>query len=480
MGDVTDALARFTAALSLDAVPPAVGARAQRLVLDAAAIAVRARADGESTAALLAGLAAAGLAPGSCGLFGTAETCAPAAAAGINAALVHTLDFDDTHMGASVHVGAPVVPAGLAAAQAAGADGRVAVAAVVAGMEVMIRLARALDPPRHYARGYHPTATTGVFGAAAAAARALGLDAGQTAAAFGIALSSAAGTLQFHANGAWTKRLQVGLAAEAGVRAAFLARYGFTGAADAVEGARGLLAVFSDGAEPARATAGLGSVWETLSIGVKPYPACRFAHAAIDGLLDLRREMGLDAVEAARIAFVEVGLSRKALAAVAEPEARKRRARNVVDAQFSIYFLTAAALLTGGVRWDDYPRLIGDAAVNALAARVRPLQDETVEALYPAAMAGRVTIVLDDGRRLTRHVPEPSGEPGCFPSDAALRDKAIALAGPVLGEAGAGALCAAALDLAGVGPDALFGAAAAVLEQPAFIRTRLSCSNYME
>lgn len=458
MADAATTLAAFTAALGGRNLPDAVAARAAALTLDAVAIATRARFDGDSTPALLEGLAAAGIADGPCGLIGDDATAAPAAAAAINATLVHTLDFDDTHVGASVHVAAPVVPAALAAAQAADADGRETVAAIVAGMEVMTRLGCALVPPRHYARGYHPTATTGVFAAAAAASRALRLDAEASERAFGIALSSAGGTLQFHANGAWTKRLQVGLAAEAGVRAAFLARAGFTGAADPVEGERGLLRVFTDAPEPERATAGLGETWETLAIGVKPYPACRFAHAAIDGLLEIAAEAGLGPDAAARVAAVEIGLSRKALGAVAEPEPRKRRARNLVDAQFSAYFLAAAALREGGVRWDDYPRLIGDPEIDALAARVHCAHDAEVEALYPAAMAGRVAVRFADGARADRFVPEPSGEPSRFPDEAALRAKAVALAAPSLGAAGASALCDAALGLSAHGPDALMAA----------------------
>lgn len=456
MTRITPTLAAFCAAATQSTPPAKVRMRASLLVLDAVAIAVRAAHDGDSTPALLAGLGAAGLAEGPCGIAGRRQSLAPAPAAGINAALVHTLDFDDTHIGGSIHVTAPVVPAALAAAQAVGADGARTLSAIVAGMEVMTRLGRALVPPRHYARGYHPTATSGVFGAAAAAGVALGLDAAGMESAFGIALSSAAGTLQFHANGAWTKRLQVGLASEAGVRAAFLAQAGFRGAAEAIEGERGLLAVFTDMADPDAVTAGLGTAWETLEIGVKPYPACRFAHAALDGLLELQSEAGFTAQD---IRGIRVGLSRKALAAVAEPEPRKRHAANIVDAQFSVYFLAAAALLTGGVRWDDYPGLIGRADINALADRVTARHDTEIEALYPRRMAARVEVELVDGRTLERKVDSPSGEPDRFPDRAAFEAKATSLAAPVLGAEGAAKLCSAALALEELGPDRLMRAA---------------------
>lgn len=450
MEDITRQLAEFCAGLTPASIPANVRCRAELLAMDAMAIAIRAAHDGDSTPALIKGLRDAGLAEGRCTAVGQTGGVGPAAAAGINAALVHTLDFDDTHIGASIHVTAPVVPAALAAGQAVGASGAQVLAGIVAGMEVMTRLGRALVPPRHYARGYHPTATSGTFGATAAAAVTMGLPADRIDAAFGVALSSVAGTLQFHSNGAWTKRLQVGLASEAGVRAAFLARAGFRGVDRAVEGERGLLRVFTDAPEPTLATAGLGRQWEVMEIGVKPYPACRFAHAAIDALL----EMALDSAAVERI---EVGLSRKALAAVAEPEPRKRHARNIVDAQFSVYFLAAAAVLTKGVRWDDYPDLLGRADVDALADCVDAVHDPAVEDLYPRRMAARVRVTLTDGRVLEKLVEQPSGEPDSFPSAEALREKAMTLIVPVLGES-ARDFCDRALSLEALDAGVLFAA----------------------
>ncbi|PZX15106.1 2-methylcitrate dehydratase PrpD [Palleronia aestuarii] len=451
MAEITGKLAEFVSTLQAEGIPRTVRDRAALLTLDAVAIAVRAMHDGDSTPSLLAGFRDAGAGPGPCTVAGHGTRLAPAAAAGLNGALVHTLDFDDTHIGASAHITAPVVPAALATAEAVDADGEATIVGIVAGMEVMARLGRALVPPRHYARGYHPTATSGVFGATAAAGAVMGLSAEQMTDAFGIALSSAGGTLQFHANGAWTKRLQVGLAAEAGVRAAFLARAGFRGAAEPIEGERGLLRVFTDAPEPGLAVKNLGTEWETLEIGVKPYPACRFAHAAIDALLDMR-------VDAGDVRSIHVGLSRKAIAAVGEPEARKRHARNTVDAQFSMYFLAAAALIAGGVRWDDYPRLIAQPEIDALADKVQVWHDTAIEALYPRRMAASVRVVLSDGRELDRVVESPSGEPDRFPDEAAFRQKAEMLTAPVLGDAGVERLCDAALALERVGPQALAAA----------------------
>src|SRR5690606_20530059 len=154
----------------------------------------------------------------------------------VNGTTAHSLDFDDTHAAGTLHPGAPVIPAALAAAEMVGADGKTVLAAIVAGYEVTCRLALSLPGGDHYDRGYLPTATCGAVGAAAAAARVFGLSASQVEDAFGIALSQAAGSLQFLASGAWTKRFQVGWSALNGLTAASLAREGFRGAGEALEG----------------------------------------------------------------------------------------------------------------------------------------------------------------------------------------------------------------------------------------------------
>ena len=169
----------------------------------------------------------------------------PAGAAFLNGALAHSLDFDDTHAAGSLHPGAPVIPAALAAGEMVGASGADVLAAIIAGYEITCRVALALPAGEHYDRGYHPTATCGAFGAAAAAARVFRLDADGVAGALGTVLSQTAGSLQFLANGAWTKRFQVGWAALNGLMAATLVREGFKGASDALEGKHGFMRAYA-------------------------------------------------------------------------------------------------------------------------------------------------------------------------------------------------------------------------------------------
>ncbi len=444
--DLTADLSRFTAAIRLERLPQAVTARARMLVLDLVGNIVRARHDAESTPALFAACRALGLAAGNAGVFGDSARYTPAGAALLNGALGHSLDFDDTHAAGSLHPGAPVIPAALAAAEMVGASGAEALAAIIAGYEVTCRIALALPAGAHYDRGFHPSATCGAFGAAAAASRVFGLDADGVASALGIALSQTAGSLQFLANGAWTKRFQVGWAAMAGLTAATLAREGFKGAAAALEGKHGFLAAYAPAPDPARALVALGEAFELMRTAVKPYPSCRYGHAGIDAALALRMKHGF---KAADIEAVTLGLPRAGMLLIGAPLEKKRDPRNVVDGQFSGPFVIACALARGAMGWDSY-RLLDDPEIRALMARVTPVEDAEIEAEFPRFMAGRVTLRAG-GKDYAEKVVIASGEPENFPSEAALRAKFASLADTVLGEERAARLAEAvlAIDRAG-------------------------------
>jgi len=433
MAHETEILARYVVELAYDDLPVAVIDRTKHLLADFVGSIVRASRDADSTPSLMAMLKDLGLdGTGVATVFGTQRTYAPAAAALINGMLGHSLDFDDTHADSSLHPSAPVVPAAFAAAEMTGASGQGLITAIVAGYEVCCRLGNGLDPTSHYGRGFHPTATAGTFGAAAAAGKLLGLDAGQMVSAFGVAASQAAGSLQFLVNGAWNKRYQVGAAAMNGLIAATLARRGFVGAIQAIEGKHGFLRGYSDNPQPDLAVSGLGTVYETLKIGMKPYPACRYTHAAVDGLLTLRAETGL---LPETIRSVRIGLHQNGIVLTGTPLDEKRRPKSVVDGQFSMPFAAAVAILTGGFGWDDY-RLLGDSRVEALADRIDVVRDTRLEGLrHP--FGASVTVVTDHDR-FERHIANPSGEPETFPSPDAIAEKFMTLAGPVLANRAAG------------------------------------------
>ncbi len=428
MTAITRNLAEFVAGISYDTLPVEVRERVKALVLDLVGIMVRARNEAESTPAMISAASWLGLAAGACTVIGDAAGYAPPGAAMVNGTLAHSLDFDDTHASGSLHPSAPIVPAAFAAAEMTGGDGKAVIAAIIAGYEVQIRLSLALDPAAHYDRGFHPTATCGAFGAAAAAGRLLQLDPEGHANAFGIVLSMAAGSMQFLVNGAWTKRSHVGHAAMCGLIAATLAREGYKGASDAIEGKWGFLHAYAPAADAAKAVDGLGRRWETMKIAVKPYPSCRYSHAPIDGILALVREHGIKTEE---VEEVTVGLPEPGWKITGDPEPAKQSPQSVVDGQFSMAFCAAVALRSGGLAWDDYARHLGDPATLALCKRVRTRVDPKAQADFPAEMSGSVSIKTARGAFET-YVRVPKGEPANFLSAAELRAKFDGLAGPYL------------------------------------------------
>ncbi|WP_439407460.1 MmgE/PrpD family protein [Bradyrhizobium sp. DASA03076] len=427
MAHETATLAAYVARLKFADIPAEVLDRAKVLTLDFLGSAIRARREAESTPSLLKTLEALSLdARGEATVFGDSKTWTPAVAALLNGALGHSLDFDDTHADSSLHPSAPVVPAAFAVGEMVGASGRDVLTAIVAGYEVCCRLGNALDPTSHYARGFHPTATAGTYGAAAAAAKLFGLSEQQIIAAFGVAGSQAAGSLQFLVNGAWNKRYQVGAAAMNGVIAATLARNDFVGATESVEGKHGLLAGYTDDAHPDKAVAELGKTYETMKIGVKPYPSCRYTHAAIDALIAMRREHNLTPDQ---VKHVQIGLHRNGITLTGDA-ATKRHPTSVVGGQFSMFFTGALALDQGSFGWDDYARL-GDAAIDALADKFEVVQDDRLEVGRTHPFGARVSITTEDGVH-ERLYADPSGEPNSFPDAQAMQQKFLTLARPVL------------------------------------------------
>ena len=424
---ITKILSDYSANLKLADLPAEVVTRTRFLLLDLVGNIIRGRYDAESTPAMLAAVRALGLGHGTSGVFGDPARYSPMGAALLNGALAHSLDFDDTHAAGSLHPGAPVIPAAIAAAEMTGASGADLLAAIVAGYEVTCRVALALPGGAHYQRGFHPTATCGAFGAAAAAGRVFGLDGDTIASALGIALSQSAGSLQFLANGAWTKRFQVGWAAAAGLTAATLAREGFKGAADALEGKAGFLRAYAPDPVPERAIQGLGQEFELMRTAVKPYPSCRYGHAGIDAMLALRAEHNLQPAEVERIVY---GTSRSGMMLVGEPPEKRANPQNVVDGQFSGPFVLSTALVTGAMGWDSY-RELQNPAIRALLPKVFCEDDADAQALFPDKMSGKVTITAR-GQTFSKFITDPKGEPENFLTEAELRAKFAGLTDAVL------------------------------------------------
>ena len=410
---ISATLADYAAAFTLDAVPAAVRARATHLMLDALGIAL-ASTRYDFARQTLAGLVSLGDGGGEVPVIGHGLRLGLRDAAVMNGFLIHGLDFDDTHPRGVIHATTSVLPAALSVAVRQNATGTDLLAAYVLGMELTTRISAAAKGAFHKV-GFHPTGLVGTFGAAMTAAKLLGLDAGAMAHAQGIALSLASGNLEFLQDGAGTKRLHPGWAASSGITAAALAQHGMTGPRATYEGRFGLyashLGALAAECDLDSLTAGLGSVWETLDVAIKPLPACHFTHACADAASALNAQwLGLQAqgVTLKRIvARVPAGV----MPVVCEPIEHKRRPQNAYDAQFSIPYAVATGLRFGRFTLDALEAdAIGDPLTLALAAQVDCVVD--ADANFPRYYPGEVILELSDGRTLRHNEPINRGAPG--------------------------------------------------------------------
>ena len=400
----TAALAGFVSGVRATPIPDAVRTVLERAVVDAVGCALfgLTREEGRLVQAFAAeqgGHPEASLwASG-----GLRVSCLNAALASGTA--IHAFDFDDHHR-AKIHPGAAVLPVVLALGEHRHIDGPTCLAALAAGYEVMTRVSLAANPNASRMKGWHLTGTCGTFGAAAAAAVILGLDASTTASALGLAGTQSAGLWAFNADGAMSKRLHPGRSAQSGLMAALLAHKGFTGPRHILEAEDGgFLTATSDAPRPEEATRGLGEEWRTEQVCFKPYSCCGSNHSSVDAARDLMHEHGFTAGQVERVV---VGVSR----VVERQTGFPYHPSTVLNAQMSLRYDVAVALADDAALVEQFtPARIADPAVTDLASRVAIEVDPEMDAIYPGRYAGIVTVTLTDGRRLRKRVDFSKGMP---------------------------------------------------------------------
>ncbi|MBJ3777110.1 MmgE/PrpD family protein [Acuticoccus mangrovi] len=328
----------------------------------------------------------------------------------VNGTTGHAVEMDDDHRTSVLHPAVAVVPAAMAAAELVGAKGDKLIEGVICGYELMCRIGDAFLGTM-YDEGFHPTGACGVFGAAAAAGKILGLDRDQMVAALGIAGTQAAGLEEWKTDGSWIKRLHPGKSAEAGILSVLLAKNGYTGPSTIIEGVHGFLKAFSFERkwDVNMILDGLGTEYRGYGTSFKPYAGCRFYHQVIDATLALTSEHKIDA---ASVKDAKVRVYRTAYQTLCTPKSRRYRPTSVVDAQFSIPFSVAASIIHGPVMPVHYSEeAIHDPAVLDLCARVEGIPDDEYEKGYPARFPTEVTINTYDGRSVTAYRDLPSGDP---------------------------------------------------------------------
>jgi 2-methylcitrate dehydratase PrpD len=420
----TSTIAEFVAKSRWEDCPAEAVDAGRRAILDC--LGVMLAGSVEPAARIVTGIARAEGGAPLATVVGTSLRTGAVWAALANGTAAHALDFDDTNFAMMGHPSAPVLSAALAAGELALADGRALVHAFLLGFEVETTMAEVMNPP-HYEKGFHATGTLGTMGAAAAAARLLGLDAEQTRTALAIAASQASGLKENF--GTMTKPFHAGHAARSGVLSALLAREGFTASEQALEGPQGYFAVLGAGKRDEGALETLGAPWKILKTGVavKPYPSCACTHSIIDSALELRRTHGITPEQVEQVT-VGVNAAVPRILIHGNP-------RNGLEAKFSGEFTAAAALCEGRVGIATFrDDKTDDPAITGLMKRVRVVVDQGIPGDLERHMWTRMTVRLRDGRELAIAPRAVPGHPGLPLSMDQLREKFADCARIVLSE----------------------------------------------
>jgi 2-methylcitrate dehydratase PrpD len=397
---VAETLAQKIVALQPGSLPAATARKCEDLLIDVVGLCVTARNEDYIKSAL------AGCDDdGPCTAIGHARTLTAAGAAFVNGTAAHGEDFDDTFEGGPVHAGAVIVPAVLAACERHNPDGRMALIGIAVGTEVLCRLSLVVPKAAHKA-GFHPTAIFGAIGAAAGVGAALGLNAKQIVDALGIAGSMAGGIIEYLAEGAWTKRLHAGWAAQSGIRAALLARGGFFGPRTVFEGVHGLFHGFAHTAKGdyEALTADFGSRWVTDTLAFKPYPCGTMAQPYID----CARRLAARGIKPEDILEIVCEVAEGTVHRLWEPLASKQRPPNGYAAKFATPYLLAAGFIHGGVGLGAFTEsAIRDPRVVALAAKVKFVIDPNNP--YPNNYTGHIRATLRGGSVIEERQPHLRG-----------------------------------------------------------------------
>jgi 2-methylcitrate dehydratase PrpD len=361
-------------------------------------------------------------------VVGSGARLSAANAALVNGANTHGLDFDDGHTNGSAHPSGVVFPAVLAAAEQHGASPRQIIVATVIGYDVMCRIAAA-GHPATARRGWHNTATAGVFGAAAAVSNLLGLDAARTRHALGLAGSFSSGAREYVEEGAEIKRIHPGKAARDGLLCAEFAKRGITGPGKILEGRQGFANTHAGGElKWERMMLALGERYEIENVYFKPYPCCRHYHSIVDGICALRQE--------ARFAAEDVKHIHIGLYASGVNGHDHKHADNLLDAQMSAPVAAALAVVDGVLAAHHFlPESIERPQVRRLIELCSTVLDEECERIYPGRRSGYVRIDLADGRSLEQRVLDPKGEGANPMSDEDLMRKFFVNCEPLIGKA---------------------------------------------
>jgi len=405
---ITQELAKYCHSLKFQQLPHEVVDRVKYFFLDFIGVCIRGSQE-DSSKSMYRFIREMGRSRQGGVVIGTKERAPHLYSALANGTSAHAIEMDDVNNESSLHPGVVVFSAALATSEMVGGSAKKLIEAAILGYEVMIRLGKAAGAENSYKRGFHPTGTCGSFGASVAASKILGLDEKGLLNALGIAGSQAAGSMEYLAQGAWTKRFHAGWAAHSGMVAAQLARKGFRGPTSIIEGRDGFLHAYSNGADPSKVLEGLGSGFEILRTSVKPHGCCRYMQPPIDAILKIVKENGLPAE---KVEKVRVGILRAGAHLIAEPSEEKYSPHSVVDAQFSMPFGAAVAVLYRKAGLGEFHlSKIRSEEVNQMMKRVECVADPDLEKTFPKQWCATAEISTKDGKRYFTKIEYCKGDP---------------------------------------------------------------------
>lgn len=402
MTTTAEDFARFVSEIRLERIPENVIGTAKLVFLDTIGVALAASVTESGRAAThlahrLEGKAESQVIGAQC------RTSAPNAVLA-NATLAHALDYDETLEEGIIHAGCCVVTTALAVGEALKSSGKATLEAAIAGFEVMFKIGISA-PGLFHARGFHPTAVTAPFGAAAVAGRLYGLSADQMMHAFAIAGSQSSGIIEYLADGSWSKQFHAGWGAHGGIIASLLAQEGFQGPRTVFEGGHGFFAGFAgqEGLHLERLKE-IGKTWHLPKVVFKPYPCGSIAHPYIDCALRIRKA-GLQVGE---VETIVCRTHEGPVPRLWEPLEMKHQPPTPYAAKFSLPYCVAVALVKGRVGLEEFTAdAIRDRETLALAHKTTYEIDSSLD--YPRHFNGHVKVVLKDGRVIEESQPHARG-----------------------------------------------------------------------
>lgn len=403
-GNLAEILARYVQRIDFSDIPSEVIEQTKLHLLDTLGVGIAGTRTKWATSVLNFGLRHA--VNGASTIWGNQRKLNSTSAALINGTAAHSLDFDDDP--GICHIGAVIVPASIALGEEERISGKELLTAVIIGYDVVTRLEEALDGERMFARGFHPTAICGAIGAAAAASKILSLKEEGVTSSFGIAGSFASGLMEFLSDGSMTKRIHPGWAAQAGINAALLAKEGFTGPKKIFEGEYGLRA-FSGYFSETKLVAELGTRFDVVNSSLKKYPCCLYSASAVDAILGLSAKNGLHASD---VKSINARVRKVALDLVGRPIDRKQNPETVLDAQMSLPYSVAVALIDRKALLEQFAEdRIRDKKVLDLAKKITVSFDPEIDKLPSSNLATVLDVELENGDRISVRADNYWGHP---------------------------------------------------------------------